>query len=374
MGYNVGFVMDQIAGHVTNYRNLRAVARDDPEMNPTWHEIHYYKAGGAIERVREHVLPFLPTYPTGILRGSLEVHRALRQRRYDALMSNASVGVFFSHVFRTLPTLIDFDSTPRQIDRMAAYGASADPWPLAGLKHRLSRAMLHSATLLQAWSRWAKQSAVEEYGVPAHKVVVNPPGVDLQFWRPGADGSAHAAGTPRRVLFVGGDFRRKGGPLLLDWYKTQDPAACELHIVTREAVDARPGVHVYRDLHPNSEPLLRLYQQSHLFVLPSLGECFGIATIEAMGAGLPVIATDVGGTADIIEPGRNGFIIPSGDLPALTRAMSAALGDEDERRRMGRQSRLLAEQRFDVRQNARRTFAYLKEIAATNPAPAVAPA
>lgn len=362
MTYNIGFVMDQIAGHITNYRNLRSVAADVPDLRPTWHEIHYYKAGGAIEQVREHLLPFVSTYVSGVMRGAWEIHRALAHAHYDALFTNASVGVFFSHVYRRMPTMIDFDSTPRQIDRMEGYAGPDDPPPLASLKWRLSRTMFHSATLLQAWSNWARQSAIEEYGVPAEKIIVNPPGVNLQFWQPAP---APSADRPLRVLFVGGDFRRKGGHLLLEWYRSQRPEECELHIVTREPVDSRPGVFVYHDKQPNTQDLLHLYQQSDLFVLPSLGECFGIATVEAMAAGLPVIASDVGGTADIIEPGRNGFIVP-GNAPAqLGEAIDTILSNETLRRTMRAQSRQMAEERFDVQKNAHRTFDHLRRIART---------
>src|SRR5262245_38255986 len=105
MPHRVGFVMDQIAGHVSNYRNLRSVAEEDPELDATWHEIYYYKAGGAIERLRERALPFLPTYVTGVLRGAWEIHKALRRHRYDCLFSNASVGPLFARAFRRVPTV-----------------------------------------------------------------------------------------------------------------------------------------------------------------------------------------------------------------------------------------------------------------------------
>jgi glycosyltransferase involved in cell wall biosynthesis len=355
--------MDKIAGHVTNYHNLRGVATLDPELEAIWHEIHYYKPGGAIEKIRERVLPVLPTYATGIMRGAWEAHKALRRGSYDALFSNASVGVFFSRTFRRIPTMIDFDSTPLQIDQMGAYNSSADPKPVAAFKWRLTRDMMHAATLLQAWSRWAKQSAIDDYGIPADKIVVNPPGVNLSFWRPNP-ALREASPQPLKVLFVGGDFRRKGGDLLLEWYKLQDPNTVELHIVTREPVDSGLGVYVYHNVQPNSAQLISLYQSSDLFVLPSLGECFGIATVEAMAAGLPVIASHVGGTADIIEVGRNGFIVPGNDVAALRNAISTILEDTTRRKYMGAQSRLLAEERFDLRKNAQRTFNYLKQIAA----------
>ncbi len=298
------------------------------------------------------------------MRGTIEMRRALKRCSYDALFTNASVGVFFSRTFRRIPTLIDFDSTPLQIDRMSTYASTADSKPLAGFKWRLFRDKMQAATLLHAWSNWAKDSVVNEYGIQADKVVVNPPGVRLDFWCPDPDARKHIPGHAPRVLFVGGDFRRKGGDQLLAWFDSQQPSECELHVVTREPVESRPGLFVYNDMEPNSNRLLRLYRSSDLFVLPSLGECFGIATVEAMAAGLPVIASDVGGVADIIEHEYNGFIVPSNDGTALGRAIGAVLGNEQLRKEMGFRSRRLAEERFDVRKNAHRTFQYLKQIAA----------
>lgn len=364
MAYQIGFLMDQIAGHVTNYHNLREAARHEIGLNTSWHEIHYYKSGGAIEKLREQLAPFVPSYFSGISRGAWETHKALRGQHFDALFSNASVGVFFSRTFRRIPTLIDFDATPHQIDQMEAYSpGQADPTPIAHLKWRLSQRMMQSATLLQAWSNWAKHSAIRDYGIAANNVIVNPPGIKLDFWKPAPERVARDASQARRILFVGGDFRRKGGHVLLDWFRHQPAGAYTLHIVTREPVETAPGLQIYRDMQPNSTNLLGLYHQSDLFVLPSLGECFGIATIEAMGAGLPVITSDVGGVADIVEVGRNGLIVPSNNPQELGQAITAMFADEQRRVAMGTQSRVLAEQRFDLRRNAARTFGYLRQIA-----------
>src|SRR5262245_10108135 len=253
MSYRVGFVMDQIAGHVTNYRNLRSVADEDPELEATWHEIHYYKAGGAIERLRERAFPFVPAYASGVLRGGWEVHRALRRHRYDCLFSNASVGALFARTFRRVPTVLDFDSTPRQIDQMPVYRSPVDSKPVAALKWRLSRNAMRSAALLHAWSRWAKQSAVDDYGIAPEKIVVNPPGIRLDAWRPSTERrrfpTGRETGDPLRVLFVGGDFKRKGGDVLLAWFASQDPRRFEIHAVTREQVEPGSGITVYRDMH-----------------------------------------------------------------------------------------------------------------------------
>jgi glycosyltransferase involved in cell wall biosynthesis len=235
---------------------------------------------------------------------------------------------------------------------------------VAKLKWRLCRDEFRAATLLHAWSRWAKQSAIDDYGIAAGKVVVNPPGVDLANWARGIAPAANGDGHVLRVLFVGGDFRRKGGELLLRWMREQQRDDVELHLVTKEPVSPQAGVFVYRDLQPNSDQLLGLYHQADLFVLPSLGECFGIATVEAMAAGLPVIASDVGGTADIIDHGHNGFIVKAGDLGDLTAAIDAVLADAGRRAAMSARSRALAEERFDLHRNARRTLGLIKDAAA----------
>lgn len=360
---NIGFLMDQIAGHVTNYRNLRTVADRDPAITGHWRELHYYVESGLFERARRR-FPFIPQYATGVARGTLELHRGLRHGGFDVVFTNASVALLRRRALSRTPWMYDFDSTPKQRDEMRAYTERPDPEPVARLKKRMMGDLFHSATLLKAWSHWAKRSVVDDYGVSADKVIVNPPGVDLEFWRPAPEAQPASSG-PRRVLFVGGDFRRKGGDLLLEWYRGQRPDEVELHIVTREEVPGnRPGVHVYHDMQPNTPELLALYHRCDVFALPSLGECFGIATVEAMAAGLPVIVTSVGGTADIVESGRNGFLVGADDGNALASALDAVLGDEQRRLAMGKQGRLMAEQRFDVEANARETLALLKQLAA----------
>jgi hypothetical protein len=78
--------------------------------------------------------------------------------------------VFFTDYLRRVPTLVDLDATPAQIDRMAAYSSGwSDPQPIGFLKWKLFQRVLRSAALVQAWSRWAKQSVVDEYGIPSEK-------------------------------------------------------------------------------------------------------------------------------------------------------------------------------------------------------------
>jgi glycosyltransferase involved in cell wall biosynthesis len=362
MSYRMGFFMMQVAGHVTNYRNLRRVTESDAEVETHWHEINYFKEGGAIEKLHQKFFSFVPAYFPCITRAGADMWKAVHDTQYDAVMNNANVAILFGSVWRSVPMMIDLDSTPILIDRMPAYGSPSNP-PISTIKFQYWRNYVRSATLIHAWSNWARQSVISDYGVPPERVVVNPPGVDLDLWRPAPKQPEPNTQRSLHILFVGGDFTRKGGQLLLEWFNKRSPQNVELHIVTREPIDSAPGVYVYRNMSPNSPELMQLYFQSDLFVLPSLGECFGIATVEAMATGLPVIASDVGGIADIIAQDRNGYIVKTGDIYALGEAITTILNDPARRTRMGEQSRQLAEERFDMQRNARRTIGFLKQIA-----------
>jgi glycosyltransferase involved in cell wall biosynthesis len=72
-----------------------------------------------------------------------------------------------------------------------------------------------------------------------------------------------------------------------------------------------------------------------IFVLPSLNEGMGRVLVEAMSAGLPIVASRVGGIPDLVTHGENGLLVPPADAGALERAISDLLSDEARRKRMG---------------------------------------
>jgi glycosyltransferase involved in cell wall biosynthesis len=89
-------------------------------------------------------------------------------------------------------------------------------------------------------------------------------------------------------------------------------------------------------------------RRAHLLVLPSYMEGMPNAVIEAMAAGLPVVATDVGAVVDVVSDGVNGFVIPPRDTDRLFNALRELLMDDRLRRRMGRAGWQIAKNRFDA--------------------------
>jgi glycosyltransferase involved in cell wall biosynthesis len=85
-----------------------------------------------------------------------------------------------------------------------------------------------------------------------------------------------------------------------------------------------------------------------LFVLPSHTEGFSNALLEAMAAGLPIVASRVSGTADAIQHGEDGLLFAAGDVGELTHSLAAMIASQDLRDRLGTNARQTVQQRFTL--------------------------
>jgi glycosyltransferase involved in cell wall biosynthesis len=94
--------------------------------------------------------------------------------------------------------------------------------------------------------------------------------------------------------------------------------------------------------------LAQLFSSWQVFALPSLEEGFGISALEAMAAGLPVVASRVGGIPELVLDGITGCLVPAGDPAAIAAALSGLLADPQRRREMGRKGRERVKTKFSV--------------------------
>lgn len=207
------------------------------------------------------------------------------------------------------------------------------------------RAVLRSAARVFVRSRHVRDVLVSTYGLPAERVVdvgVGPNTPLPEHERPDV---WHGG----RIVFVGVDWDRKGGPLLLRAFErlAAERPGVRLEIVGCDPPDAagRAGVTVHGRL-PEAE-VAALLDECDVFCLPTTSEPFGVAFVEAMHAGLPLVGTDLGAVPDMVRDGETGRLVPVGDVAALQRALTELVDDPAGARRMGAAARDLARRRYD---------------------------
>ena len=99
-----------------------------------------------------------------------------------------------------------------------------------------------------------------------------------------------------------------------------------------------------------TEDIANLLATFDLFVSTSESESFGMAIVEAMAAGIPVVATETDGAREIIEPDVTGRLVPVGNVDAIAKSTSELLSDPSERARLGVNAQQAARQRFGLEQ------------------------
>lgn len=339
------FLVEQTLGHAAHSRNLERFLAARADVEASVRGIGYDSA----PRLRR-----LPGLRNWSLRASWTARQALhwelRNGPLDAVFIHTQVAALMAAgAMRLTPTVVSLDATPVNFDSQGtAYGHQAQARSLEALKRAVNRRALSGADHLVTWCAWARDSLVADYGVAPGRVSVIHPGVDQDLFRP----ARPRRPGPPRLLFVGGDFERKGGSDLLAALSGLE-GPLEAHLVTGAANSAGGDgrVRVHSGLGPQSEPLLELYRQADLFVLPSRGDCFPQAVAEAMACGLPVLATGVGAIPEMVRDGHNGYLVAPGDRPALRAALTRLLSDEALRRRMGEASLEAARRHHDARRN-----------------------
>ncbi len=291
------------------------------------------------------------------VRGSTRAYRVIanasRRTPLDALFIHTqTIGLFAGGHMQKIPTLLSLDATPINYDEIANwYGDVVHPAPVEFAKRLAHRSVMKHARWFTTWSEWSKQSLVRDYGAEAKRVTVLPPGTTLSnFPDPSARGERRPG--PLRLLFVGGDFVRKGGDFLCEVHASQFRDSCELHLVTSADLTPSANVYVYRGLRPHSPELLKLYADADVFVLPTRADCLAVVLGEAMAAGLPIITTNVGAHPEAVVDGESGFVIDKNDRAALIDRISRFVADPGLARRMGARSRQVGEERFDMLKNA----------------------
>lgn len=340
-GKPIAYVMEQTLGNVTHYLNLRSAGPVD-ERELRWIPVEY----------RSTRLPWT-------IAGGWLARKAVRPILDDVagiFLHTMTLAPGLLDLFARKPIVVSGDATPfAKREMRKAYGLGAHP-PLAErAKRALYRRVFRGAAGFVGWSNWVRQSLVRDYGCREEDIAVIPPGIDLEMFAPGDRDHE----LPR-ILFVGGDFERKGGDLLLRVFRQHLRGRAELILVTRDAVPEEPGVVVHRDVQANSAALRGLFAGSDIFALPTRADCFSLVCMEALAAGLPIVTTRIGGVPEIVRDGATGYAVAVDDEQAIATALLSLVQDPGLRQEMSRAARRDAIARFDAQANARALFEFVK--------------
>jgi len=205
-------------------------------------------------------------------------------------------------------------------------------------------------TIATAVSNVAAEFAKRFLGWRNVKVIPN--AVDCEKYRPG-DGK-----RKNTVLYVGRLVWRKGVHVLVDASRRLSEMSRDTKIIIAGDGYMKPYLQA---IAPNDERVLflgevdeqrkiKLYQESKVFVLPSLGgESFGVVLLESFASGTPVVASRVGGIPEIVDHGVNGLLTRPGDTRGLVSAIKLLLDDEELWSRLSYNARKKAEEKYSIR-------------------------
>jgi glycosyltransferase involved in cell wall biosynthesis len=279
---------------------------------------------------------------------------AAQRGRLDVILQ---VGATFQPLGQgTIPHFLCCDSNIRMAERGAAWGhsdaVSLTRRELADVERREREVYRHADGIFTLSER-LRRSFIEDLGLPPDRVHAIHAGPNFDVSRiPRTPSPADRDRAPT-ILFVGRQFHRKGGDVLIQAFgrvRQRLPDARLLIAGPATLAAPGPGVTCLGDLNKNQaagwDALVTAYQSADVFCLPTRFEPFGIAFIEAMHFGLPCIGTDAWAVPEMIVDGETGFTVPIDDVEALSDRLGRLLGDRTLARTMGQAGRERAERWF----------------------------
>lgn len=201
-----------------------------------------------------------------------------------------------------------FNSTERALDRL----------------HAFQQCVYSASVGIFTMGHYVRDSLVSNYRVPPRRAVAIGAGPNIQL------GPRSAVIDSQNILFVGTDWIRKGGPTLLAAFReirkihplaTLNIVGCQPDIINE------PGVNIIgrvgrMDMH-------KYFTAARLFALPTVHEAFGIAFVEALHFGLPIVATGINAIPEMVEEGINGCTVQPGDVGSLVSALDRILSSDE---------------------------------------------
>ncbi len=267
------------------------------------------------------------------------------------------------------PKYCYFDATVAQV-------AAAREWDFGLLPERViarvrayQRRVFDECACVFPRTQWAAQSCYEDYGLPPEKVCVAGAGSNHEA-RP----LPHGPYDRQTILFIGTEFARKGGPLIVEAFRRVRqvlPQARLVIIGCRPPID-EPGVEavgrIGKDEPGGIDRLLHYYSQASVFCIMSHFEPFGVVVVEAQNSYVPCVAPARFAFRETIVDGETGCLVPEYDAAALAQTLTGLLRDPARLEAMGRAAHDHARRNYTWDEAARRIGNRIREDLVRNEA------
>jgi glycosyltransferase involved in cell wall biosynthesis len=204
-------------------------------------------------------------------------------------------------------------------------------YPETRLRMAAMKSMLPLAAHVVAGSESVARYVRRAFGVPQARVSTVHCGIPVERFR---QVRRHAAGEHRTLLSIGRMVPRKGHEVLMRAAALLFPRAAGVRVLLVGDGPCRPALaELARELGIERRVEFRgavwpdtpVWEEADVFVFPSLVEPQGLVVLEAFACGVPVVASDVGGIGEMIEPEVSGLLVPPGDPAALASALERVL-------------------------------------------------
>jgi N-acetyl-alpha-D-glucosaminyl L-malate synthase BshA len=221
-------------------------------------------------------------------------------------------------------------------------------------------------------SRYLREETLKAFSLKKDIRVI-PNFVDTDRFQPGGAGCARRrfANSDEKIIMHMSNFRQvKNAPDVVRAFKIIQQEIPSRLILVGDGPDAGNVLNLVRDL-GLSEKVIFLGNQDRvqyilpladLFLLPSASEAFGLAALEALSCGVPVVASNIGGLPELIEEGVTGFLLPAGDFEGMADKSIKILKDNDLAQKMSAAARQVALDKYQTGEMIARYQNYYEEI------------
>ena len=224
---------------------------------------------------------------------------------------------------------------------------------------KLEKDVYENAKFIFATSDNTRKSFINDYGIESRKVITVRYGVTLKYTP-----KSNKTYDTKTILFLGKNFKRKGGFVLLEAFKKVREEIKDAKLIIAGANKDflkinQPGVQMLG--YVENRNINNLFEKASVFVMPSLCEAFGLVFLEAMSHKLPCIGTTIDAMPEIIEDGKTGFLVPPEDIDLLSEKIITLLRNPDLCSTMGSEGYKQLNQKFSWDELGEKIDAHLRQ-------------